>query len=1140
MRNSLPVAGTLLAAFALLAPISAPVEAQLQTLTTDHFLIHFTAGTKGTARRVAETAEEVFAPMASAYDYYDDYSPIHIIVLDTSDMLGNGSADYYTNTIMIWATNLDFELRGSHDWIKNVLTHELAHIMTLNKARKKWPFRWAMLQISRFDSNPDISFNFPLYHLSTPGWWTEGVAQFATDQFGYESWDSHRDMLLRMATLEGDLLSYEEMGSLGSRSGGYYGELVYNQGYALLLYIQEQYGREKVEALTHHTGAVSFDPAIRRVLGISADELYEDWVKFLDDHYQQMAAEVRGDALFEGLELKELNEGLIEFFPSFSPDGSRVAFISSEDRDFAITYLRIYDVSTGRAETLSKDYVDTRISWSPDGDEIVYVRNKRGFNDLYTYDFETETEHRISANLRAKDPDFSPDGERIVFIHNEDGTNNLGMINRDGSDVAYLTNHNDATQYSSPRFSPDGEWILFSVFRGHDRDIALMRADSPPLPKKSKRKKDVPDSLQVFPDSLAFPDVEVSGYRPLLFSRADERDPYWLADGSGFLFSSDQSGIFNIYRYHLESGEVEQLTNVVGGAFSPSVSPEGKVIYSGYHTSNYSLYEFNLGDYERSARFESVAMRDYQAVFRGPKLSDSYSVGRYRGRKVLNFLPILNVGTTFLGDEFGLNQLSAGAQIQTREQLGGNSVTAWGIFGKNFRANTDLNTDLGVFYERSLRPMIGNNRSFNPSFYLGYRRREIDSITNNSGTTRDTLRSSTLYPVLVDSVEMLIPNVNQYLVDKINRRDKFKDIYQTVSAGVDLQLNRGQRLSLGYQHRNYDEEWQLQQFRQRQEVLLLQEVSPGDTVNITNQLDADLTASDTLLISPADPLKFYSDLDFYSSHDLYAVWVYGLRKPTAERRINPTGRSLAFLYRYMLPTLADSLATQTSPDGVPRDALGPAKRRLRVNEYLGLYEERIGLPYNNTFSFRMMAGYRNLEVKTSGDGQFEGVFYWPLRYNLGGLNQLSGYPYFTLRGSKFMYGRVGYTFPLAQRLKTTFLNFHFVNIYAELFGEAGAMGNFTDANFDPLSGDHILFKGLTQEDFLTDVGIEFRMRLFTFYRIPMVSFFQIAHPLNRDRERAPRLRAWEQSQAELPPDQRSNDGRPDKIDKYRLYFGLGF
>ena len=329
-----------------------PTEAQIQSLVTDHFRIHFMPGAEGTARRVAEVAEEVFASMATAYDYYDDFRPIHVIVIDNHDLLGNASADYYSNTIIFWATSLDTDLRGSSDHARNVLTHELAHIMTLNKARKKWPFQFALFSVSRSDENPDISFKMPLFHLNVPRGLAEGIAQFASHQFGYDSWDTHRDMVLRMATLEDDLLSYAEMGTVNNRSGNYYGEMVYNQGYAMMLYIQEQYGRQKAEDLFSNTGTLSFHSAIRQVLGISADQLYKDWVRFLKDHYSQQAAEVRSQAFFEGELMTELDEGLLEFHPSLSPDGRKLAYVTSENRDFAIPKLVIYDLDTRKKKRL--------------------------------------------------------------------------------------------------------------------------------------------------------------------------------------------------------------------------------------------------------------------------------------------------------------------------------------------------------------------------------------------------------------------------------------------------------------------------------------------------------------------------------------------------------------------------------------------------------------------------------------------------------------------------------------------------------------------------------------------------------------------------------------------------------------------
>ena len=45
------------------------------------------------------------------------------------------------------------------------------------------------------------------------------------------------------------------------------------------------------------------------------------------------------------------------------------------------------------------------------------------------------------------------------------------------------------------------------------------------------------------------------------------------------------------------------------------------------------------------------------------------------------------------------------------------------------------------------------------------------------------------------------------------------------------------------------------------------------------------------------------------------------------------------------------------------------------------------------------------------------------------------------------------------------------------------------------------------DKFLTNVGGELRLQLFTFYRIPMFAYFQVAHPLNRDRVSSDRGRS---------------------------------
>lgn len=582
--------------FALLAAIDCGKQAFAQfeqfnhpelvwrTLETEHHVVHFHDGAERTARVLAGIAEEVYEPITTLYDYRPD-TKVHWIVRDHDDY-SNGGAYYYDNKIVIWATPLDFELRGTHHWLYDVVTHEFTHMIQLGASRKgpRWlPGVYFQYLDYEDERRPDVLYGYPnrlgswpVAMTVVPMWLAEGTAQYQARGLGHDYWDTHRDMMIRVRALAGTLLSSEEMDVFGKPTLG--SELVYCQGYALTRFIAENYGDDapgRLAAALRSPGVWDFDRASRKALGISERQLYAAWKKSITDDYRSRTAIIR-DNLVEGRVVRD--EGSGNLYPAFSPDGKRLAFVSNQGKDF-LSQGRIvfYDLASGKF-TPSEAPASGPFGWSPDGKYLVYARqdgpNRQGshFDDLYLWDVDKKKEIRLTRDARLASPAFSPDGRRLVAVHNSDGSLNLALIelpeSLSGKDVSRdvvhrkLTAFDDGRQVFRPRFAPDGRRIVFAM-----ADLAAR------------------DLMQY--------DLATGRLHPLLASDADERDALYSPDGLWVYYVSDRTGIYNLYRFHIAGGEPEALSNVTGGAFQPSLGAGGQVAYASFGPNGYGIHLFD-------------------------------------------------------------------------------------------------------------------------------------------------------------------------------------------------------------------------------------------------------------------------------------------------------------------------------------------------------------------------------------------------------------------------------------------------------------------------------------------------------------------------------------------------------------------
>jgi len=662
------------------------------TVESANFRIHYHRGLDHLVPRVANKLEQLHGIFTETY---------HIVLPQKTDVvlyeseIPDAFAYPNFNFIFIGVHDYEYNLRGSSDWFDDVLTHEYAHVVSIATGFK-FPSIIPHLQFGYF-THPNSGARFEGLHVfptdMMPPWFLEGIAQYESKRHGTDSWDTHRDMIMRTLTLSGKTLSWPHAQVFTGRGDDY--EKVYNHGFSLIMYISETYGYEKVVSLLRESskvGRLSFDNSIKAVLGISAKQLYADWHKHLDRKYREQISAI-GEQVYGR---KVSVDGYDNSYPRFSPDGSKLFFISNSTNDYSFRNLFSYNMSDTVKDEKQKIKFEKAISsnfdiHAPSG-KIAYVSRKspKSFQDpkrggQRSFDlfidtlppekpkrFRKKTERQVTFQKSVFAASFSPTGDAIACAVRKFDQFFLAITDTSGKSMRIVyPKVNSAENFfkstSLPESSDTASFnTIFSLDWSPDgRQIAVDYIDG------THRKIGIYDTLQ-------------KSFNIVCDSEHDQRNPYFNGDGSALYFSSDRSGVFNIYRFTFETKTLEKLTNVSGGAFHPTLSPDGKKLaYSGYDKDGYGIYLLDSikvlqtktisenALMQRSARENqeyTVALsnrRDYsrfpkqflvvptilveQAVTRDD--NENKGVGSFKGGIVVNFMDPL--GWADVGNEFG-------------------------------------------------------------------------------------------------------------------------------------------------------------------------------------------------------------------------------------------------------------------------------------------------------------------------------------------------------------------------------------------------------------------------------------------------------------------------------------------------------
>jgi hypothetical protein len=653
--------------------------------TTDHFEIFYYPQLEPHLERIASYAESAYQQISADLKHDLPYKvPMLLFKTHSEFEQQNVAPGEAQEGVGAFAEPVQHRMvlpiDDPPDQLYGLITHELTHQF-------------------QFDIIPQslVRRNYPL-------WVGEGQADYERGQ-----WSSSDLMQVRDAAIADIIPKMSQMEGYGNSGNAL---LVYNLGHAVFEFMEAKWGKEGIRQYIFSLRKSVIgggEDAYEEAFKMKKEEFDEAFDRYLKDRFKPFRDKERpadyGRDLSPNKEKTHFAEAL-SIAPSPSGDLIAAVTINRKDREIDIVLLSSKDgsivrnLTSGFDKDMGFDHIVLRgertnimpyMSWSPKGDRLAYfVRTEKERTLIIQNVLTRKIEERIPVKSvdSPESPAFSPDGKTIAFAGLRGAIGDIFTVDLSTKEIANVTD--DAFADYGPTYSPDGKFIVYNARVSGNQKLFRLDLDTKKKTQLTFGTQDETSAQFVDAHTLVFASTATDPAVPL--------EPEVAKNGN----------IYNIWTLDINTGELRQYTDAVGGNWSPVVLNEGSTPTSNNKIAFISYYknEFSIRTIERKEPLHTASTSDFGAPgpiidFQAPLQHTLVKENvRKKGAFEKMFLegrPPINVGVTNNGDLFG------GTQITFGDVLGDKQVNFYAASISQYRTLSLSYVNLGSRFQYALQ-----------------------------------------------------------------------------------------------------------------------------------------------------------------------------------------------------------------------------------------------------------------------------------------------------------------------------------------------------------------------------------------------------------------------------------------------------